>query len=121
MIFNQEVNMDFGKFYLTEFFKNSLSSGESTLNEQNYLMLDELCGYLVQEDNVINGFEKLAQYQGTNEFSIFLFDMIDHLPDQVPDEAYNRIPELANDFVNLYGLMLEEQECEDAINNTVQN
>lgn len=120
MIFNKDVNIDFSKFYLIEFLKNSLETGKETLPGDNLSLLDELSAYLVKEENVIEGFEKLARYQGTNEFSIFLFDMLDHLSDYEPTAAYDRIPDLANDFINLYNLMLEETECVDAIQDVLK-
>ncbi len=120
MNMNKDTVLDFGKFYLIEFFNNSLEKGEDSLSERNFKLLKELAGYLTREENSIEGFEKLAQYQGTNEFSIFLFDMIDHLYDNVPEESYKRLPELANDFVNLYNLMLEEPESVNAIEDVLK-
>lgn len=120
MNMNKDTLLDFGKFYLIEFFNNSLEKGENSLSEGNFKLLKELAGYLTREENSIEGFEKLAQYQGTNEFSIFLFDMIDHLYDYVPEESYKRLPELANDFVKLYNLMLEEPESVNAIEDVLK-
>ncbi|MGD9897984.1 MAG: hypothetical protein AB7T22_02540, partial [Calditrichaceae bacterium] len=120
MISQKNLDIPFNIFFLVEFFENALEKGRSVIPEKHFAMLDELSGYLLQDENVIHGLEKLAQYQGTNEIAIFLFDMVERVNDYEPDMVYQTLPDLADDFVNLYNLMTEDQESITAINNVLE-
>ncbi len=120
MISQKNLDIPFNIFFLVEFFENALEKGRSVIPEKHYAMLDELSGYLLQDEDVIHGLEKLAQYQGTNEIAIFLFDMVERVNDYEPDMVYQTLPDLADDFVNLYNLMTEDQESITAINKVLE-
>lgn len=112
---NKSEELTFSSFYFIEFFNQVLRKGKNEIPQAHYDKLEELGGYLVNEQNLIEGLEKLANYQGTNEFSIFLFDMIDRLEDFAPDMVYGTLPELTSDFINLYNLMLEDTQSIEAV------
>ncbi|MGD9487810.1 MAG: Hpt domain-containing protein [Calditrichaceae bacterium] len=121
MISQKNLDIPFNIFFLVEFFENALEKGRSVIPEKHYSMLDELSGYLLQDEDVIHGLEKLAQHQGTNEIAIFLFDMVERVNDYEPDMVYQTLPDLADDFVNLYNLMTEDQESITAINKVLED
>lgn len=114
MIDNKK-DLTFAEFYLTEFFNHTLSRGHDNIQAEYFDILKELSTYLLAEKNLVNGLEKLAQYQGTSEFAIFLFDMIDRIQDYSATSVYATIPDLADDFINLYTLMVEDPESVSAL------
>jgi chemotaxis protein histidine kinase CheA/ActR/RegA family two-component response regulator len=116
---DKKKDISFAEFYLIEFFNLTLSKGVDAIPEENFSILKELSDYLLEEDNVIDGLEKLAQYQGTSEFAIFLFDMIDRIHDFSPFMIYSTVPDLAEDFINLYQLMIEDPESITALNSAL--
>ncbi len=114
-MFKKSEELTFSSFYLIEFFNQVLRKGKDEIPEAHYKKLKELGRHLVNEENLIDGLEKLAHYQGTNEFSIFLFDMIERLEDYAPDMVYGTLTELTSDFINLYNLMLEDTQSIEAV------
>lgn len=103
-------NISFSTFYLKEFFNHIIEKSPEIISEKHQSVLKELSEYLLKEENIIEGLEKVAQFQGTNEIAIFLFDMIDRVEDYAPDMVYATLPDLADDFLNLYNLLTEELE-----------
>ncbi len=59
--------------------------------------------------------EKLARYQETNDLSIFLFDMLDRVEKIPPHKTIENLDGLSDDFINLYTLMVEDQEVMAAL------
>jgi len=116
---DKKKDISFAEFYLIEFFNHTLSKGVEAIPKDNYEILKELSNYLLEEENVIDGLEKLAQYQGTSEFAIFLFDMVDRIQDFSPFMIYSTVPDLAEDFINLYQLMIEDPESISALNSAL--
>jgi len=112
---DKKKDLTFAEFYLTEFFKHTLTKGNENIPAEYFEILEELSTYLLAEENLVNGLEKLAQYQGTSEFAIFLFDMIDRIQDYSPYSVYATVPDLAEDFINLYVLMIEDPESVSAL------
>ena len=108
-------DLSFTEFYLIEFFKNTLDKGAGSIPEDSYNTLEELSNHLLAEDNVIDGLEKLARYQGTSEFAIFLFDMVDRIQDLSPYTVFSNVSDLAEDFINLYQLMVEDSDSISAL------
>ncbi len=103
-------DISFSVFYLKEFFNHITKKSSEVISEKQQSVLDELSEYLLKEENIIEGLEKVAQFQGTNEIAIFLFDMIDRVEDYAPDMVYATMPDLADDFLNLYNLLTQERE-----------
>lgn len=113
--------LSFNKFYLLEFFDKALAKGSSEIPDQHFHELKSLSGYIVQEENVIPALEKLARYQGLNEFALFLFDMIGRLEDYAPQMIYSTLPDLAEDFISVYSLMLEDEDCREDIKKVLED
>lgn len=106
-------DISFSTFYITEFFNEVLHKGANLIERPNLDVLEEVSGCLLKEPKFISGLEKLAQYQGTNEFAIFLFDMVERVSDYSPVMLYATLPDLAGDFVNFFNLMMEDKESVD--------
>ncbi len=102
-------DISFVSFYLSEFFRQSLRKGQKKLKEEHYQLLEALSRLVPDEENLIHGLESLAQHNGTNEISIFLFDMTDRAKDYPPDQLYQSLPDLVDDFLTLFGLVMEEE------------
>ena len=64
-------DISFSKFYLKEFFSHITKKSSEIISEKQQSVLDELSEYLLKEENIIEGLEKVAQFQGTNEIAIF--------------------------------------------------
>lgn len=111
--------ISFNRFYLIEFFKLTLEKIKDKVAQEHYDTLEQLCTYLLKEETIIEGLEKVARYQNTNDLAIFLFDMIERANDYGPKVVYNTLPDLAEDFLNLYSLMVEDGETVVVMNNVV--
>lgn len=111
--------ISFNLFYLIEFFNIALSKIEGKIAESHYNLLKDLSGYLLKEDTIVEGLEYIARYQTTNDLAIFLFDMIERVNDFGPQVIYNTLPDLADDFQNLYALLIEEDENVKALQKVV--
>ena len=120
MMIDKLKDLSFTEFYLIEFFKNTLEKGAGSIPEDNYTTLEELSTHLLAEDNIVDGLEKLARYQGTSEFAIFLFDMVDRIQDLSPYTAYTSVTDLAEDFINLYQLMVEDSDSINALDSALE-
>ncbi|KAA3610287.1 MAG: response regulator [Calditrichaeota bacterium] len=103
--------ISFNLFYLTEFLNITLSKIEGKIADSHFKLLKKISTYLVKEDTIVEGLEKLAKYQQTNDLAIFLFDMVERANDYGAKVVYNTLPDLAEDFLNLYSLMVEDDEC----------
>ncbi|MBN2709067.1 MAG: Hpt domain-containing protein [Calditrichaceae bacterium] len=103
-------DLTFTDFFLLEFFNQILEKGKERVEGEPYKVLHSLSDYMTREADIIPALEKLARLQGTNELSIFLFDMVGRIEDYSSEMIYATLPDLADDFVNLYGLMVEDEE-----------
>ena len=63
--------ISFNLFYLTEFLTITLSKIEGKIADSHFKLLKNISTYLVKEDNIVDGLEKLAKYQQTNDLAIF--------------------------------------------------
>lgn len=106
-----QEQIPFNTFYLIEFFKLTLEKIKGKVADSHYKLLEKLSSYLLKENTIVEGLESVAQYQNTNDLAIFLFDMIERANDYGPKIVYNTLPDLAEDFHNLYSLMMEDDEC----------
>ncbi len=119
MDYSQTAEIPFNNFYLIEFFKHSLQKLENQVAESHLKLLDELGNYLIREENLINGLEKVARQQYTNDLAISLFDIYERLGDLPPEQAHADLETAAEDFTNLYALMMEDRESVTAIQQIV--
>jgi chemotaxis protein histidine kinase CheA len=110
----------FSSFYVAELFNEALKKGSRVISKAHFGPLKEVCEYLLKEKRFITGLEKLAQFQGTNEFAIFLFDMMERIADYSPVMIYATFPELSDDFINLYQLMTEDKASIDALHSVIE-
>jgi len=109
-MFDKNSEITFPTFYLIEFLRQSLEYGSGKMPEDQYEMLSELTTFLGMDEDVLPGLEQLAQYKGTNDLSIFLFDLTERSNDYPPQKSLASLSSLAEDFINLYKLMMEEKE-----------
>jgi len=113
--------ISFNSFYLTEFFNIVYEKASNQIAESHFTRLKELGKYLLKEDNIIDGLKQVALYQNSNDLAIFLFDMIERANDYGPQIVYNTIDILASDFVNLYSLMMEDEDTENTFKNIIDD
>ena len=78
-MFDKNSAISFSTFYMLEFFRRTLEQGSGKIPEEQYEMLEELSGFISGKEDVLPGLEQLAQYAGTNELSIFLFDLSERI------------------------------------------
>ncbi len=109
-MFDKNSAISFSTFYMVELFRRALEEGSGKIPEEQYEMLEELSGFISGNDDVLPGLEQLAQYAGTNELSIFLFDLSERLNNYPSDKSIRSLSTLVEDFVNLFTLMMEEKE-----------
>ena len=117
---NQTTDISFVSFYVTEFFNRVVDESKNKLPEHQTALLDRLRNFFRDEQRIFSGLETLAQFNGTNELSIFLFDMTEGLNNFEPDQLYQLIPDRVEDFVNLFGLLMEEPENLSDLEKAVQ-
>ena len=109
------ILIDFNKFYLLEFFNNVKILSEKYLSNTDFRLINNLMDYLEAQKDMTEGLETLAREQGTSELSIFLFDFIERMADYPPTLVYDSLLEMAEDFVNTARVMMEEGESRSAI------
>ena len=109
-MFDKHIEISFSTYYLTEFFSKTLEFGADKVPEDQYELLQELSAVFMMNPEVMDALEKLAQYQGTNELSIFLFDLSERLKEYPARKSIDSLPSIAEDFINLFRLMMEEKE-----------
>jgi len=102
---DKTLDMSFPTFYMVEFFTQARNKSKNKLSEEHYLLLDKLGEFILQEESVLPGLEQLAQYKGTNELSIFLFDMSERIGDYAPQMIYGTLTDLVEDFISLFLLL----------------
>ncbi len=107
---DKQMEISFPTYYLTEFFSKTLESGADKIPEDQYDLLQELGTLFTLNPDVMEALEKLAQYQGTNELSIFLFDLSERLQEYPAQKSIDSMPNLVEDFINLFRLMMDENE-----------
>ncbi len=107
---DKQMEISFPTYYLTEFFSKTLESGADKVPEDQYDLLQDLGALFTLNPDVMEALEKLAQYQGTNELSIFLFDLSERLQEFPAQKSIEAMLNLVEDFINLFRLMMEENE-----------
>jgi hypothetical protein len=106
---NKNKNLNFVEFYLLDFFQQSLKKANGTITDENFTLLEKMSDVILNNDDYMPGVEKLAQFEGSNEFAIFLFDMVERLKESSTAAAiYEALPNLMDDFINLFNLIIEE-------------
>ena len=109
--------LNFRNFYIAEFFAKVKEQIKKQLKQDNVAAVEDLINNLLAQDDVTTGIEKIAIEQGSSELSIFLFDIFDRIEDYPPTLVYDALPEVVDDFVNGLGLMIEEGDTWEAIQN----
>ena len=112
--------ISFNLFYLIEFFTITLDKIEGKIADSHYKLLKELSAYLLKEDTIVEGLEYIARYQTTNDLAIFLFDMMERVSDYGPQLIMNSLTDLADDFQNLYSLLVDEEDNVIALQGVVK-
>lgn len=112
-------SISFNLFYLIEFFQITLERIEGNIADSHFQLLSRLCNYLVEDSSIIGGLEKVARYQNTNDLAIFLFDMMEKAEDFGAEYVYKTLPDLSEDFQNLFSLLMEDEETVAALKNLV--
>ncbi len=102
--------ISFHTFFFLEFFKKVIEYVKEKFDSNIVSFLEVLAYNLKQADDPIEVLEKIARFQTTNEMTIFLFDMLNRLEKIHPDQALQKLDELTTDFVNLFSLMVEDEE-----------
>ncbi len=115
----KEKALSFNIFYMIELFGLALEKLKGRTDQEKYELMDKLASKLINYDSIVEGLEGLAREQNTNDLAIFLFDLIERANDYGLKVVYNSLPELANDFVDLYVLLLEEEPNLQAIRRVV--
>lgn len=109
-MFDKNSAISFSTFYMLELFQRALQEGIGKIPQEQYEMLEELSGFVSGKDDVLPWLEQLAQYAGTNELSIFLFDLSERLNSYPSEKSIEALSTLVEDFINLFTLMMEEKE-----------
>jgi len=107
----QTKDIPFSTFYIIEFFKAVKEKSSDLPDAEISRMLDVIGAYFSNEKKLLKGLEELAQHRGTNDLSIFLFDMTDRFTDFEAQALYGTMPNLVEDFMNLFRLMIQDPEC----------
>ncbi len=107
---NKEKAMTFSSFFIIEFVDHVLKKLGDQFDEEAVTLFKKLAQALKNAEDPIIVLEKLAQFQETNDLSIFLFDVLDRVSKIAPQESINNLDSLSEDFINLYTLMIEDDE-----------
>ena len=110
---NKEKAMTFNSFFIIEFVDHVLKKLGDQFDDEAITLFEKLAQALKFAEDPILVLEKLAQFQETNDLSIFLFDMLDRVGKISPQESINNLDSLSEDFINLYALMIEDGEIRD--------
>ncbi len=114
-------SISFNLFYLIEFFQITLKRVQDKIADSHFQLLNDLFNYLIKDGKIIEGLEKVARYQNTNDLAIFIFDMIEKADDFGAEYVYKTLPDLAEDFQNLFSLLIEDEETINALQNIVND
>ncbi len=106
----QEKAISFNSFFIIEFMDRVLQKARSRFSTPMVEIIENLAAGLKSEDDPVLVLEKLARYQETNDMSIFLFDMLSRVEKIPPHQTMNHLDDMAEDFINLYALMVEDTE-----------
>ncbi len=107
---NKEKAMTFSSFFIIEFVDHVLKKLGDQFDAGAVALFKKLAQALKVADDPILVLEKLAQFQETNDLSIFLFDVLDRVGKIAPQESIDNLDNLSEDFINLYALMIEDDE-----------
>ncbi len=107
---NKEKAMTFSSFFIIEFVDHALNKLSDQFDGEAVALFKKLAQALKNADDPIIILEKLAQFQETNDLSIFLFDVLDRVSKIAPQESIDNLDNLSEDFINLYALMIEDDE-----------
>jgi len=109
-------HITFNRFYVLEFLQAIRGKISEVLAPGHAELMTQFIDNLKSEDDIEYGIEKLAREQGTGELSIFLFDIVDRIEDYPPTVAFDALPDIAEDFVNVLSVMLEDESTVEALN-----
>ncbi len=118
---NKEKAMTFSSFFLIEFVDHVLKRLDDQFDDEAIALFKKLAQALKNADDPIIVLEKLAQFQQTNDLSIFLFDVLDRVSKIAPQESIDNLDNLSEDFINLYALMIEDDEIRSFLQTIVND
>ncbi|RMF61970.1 MAG: hypothetical protein D6748_00505, partial [Calditrichaeota bacterium] len=112
---NTTTPLDFRSFYFYELLSTIRKQSADSYGEEELGYLRKLLDFLECEENAQNGIEKLARSQLTSDLAIFFSDMLEHLPNLSPDEAVAKIPERANEFLDIFQVYLQQEDWKESL------
>ncbi|MHB2151034.1 response regulator [Calditrichota bacterium LG25] len=102
--------VSFNTFFFLEFMDAVIERLGDQFDPRAKTFLQRFKNTVAQAADPIETLESMAQYQQTNEMTIFLFDLLNRLEKIPPQQAMESLEGLAADFINLFSLMMEDEE-----------
>ncbi len=111
----ENVPVNFETYYFWELLNAIEARGKEQYgnNELNYLQ--RFLSTLRQEEDAFQNITRLAGSSTTSDFAIFFNDILDRIRNLDPTDAFKKIEEYAQDFLETFGLLMEEGDWKSAL------
>ena len=108
MRYDTPVNFD--TFYYNHLLEKIRLSGQGKYQSNSLELLNKFLDYLSEDNEAFASIEKLVNFQSTSDLSIFFSDILEHIRGIEPKLALNKADNYAKDFLELFEVLLTDEE-----------
>ncbi len=111
----ENVPVNFETYYFWELLNAIEARGKEQYGNNELTYLLRFLSTLRQEDDAFQNITRLAGSNITSDFALFFNDILDRIRTLEPTDAFKKIDEYAQDFLETFGLLIEEGDWKTAL------
>jgi len=112
---SRTIPVDFDTFYYIQLLESIKDQGKEKFSDSRQQELQRFVEFLLEGENPVENIEKLAGASGTSDMSIFFSDLMERIHSFPPEEALEKIGEYAQDFLTLYGELVQDPDWKTSV------
>ncbi|HFB68651.1 MAG TPA: hypothetical protein ENJ66_06790, partial [Calditrichae bacterium] len=104
----ENVPVNFDTYYFWELLNEIENRGSEKYNAEEFRYLKRFLDALREDEDAFQNITRLAGSSTTSDFAIFFSDILERVRSLDPTDAFKKIEEYARDFLETFGLLIEE-------------
>ncbi len=112
----ENVPVNFDTYYFWELLNAIETQGENKYGADEFQYLKRFLEALRKDEDAFQNITRLAGSSTTSDFAIFFSDILERVRTLDPTDAFKKIDEYARDFLETFGLLIEEEGWKQALN-----
>ncbi len=111
----ENVPVNFDTYYFWELLNEIENRGSEKYNAEEFRYLKRFLDALRKDEDAFQNITRLAGSSTTSDFAIFFSDILERVRSLDPTDAFKKIEEYARDFLETFGLLIEEAGWKKAL------